>query len=176
MPRQIADHTRRQRSDRIVAVREAAHAIVAYFIGYRIRRPALMPGHTPLKFEHVRAASDKVRGIRRAENVILICYAGPMAQRRFAPKSHWRQDGAREFRTAARLLGEIAGDHAWFRERHEQWLRKTAESLVERYWREINFLAEDLVRYRSLDKNGVRVSIARSLGMTPAEIKRALAA
>ena len=68
----------------IVAHHEAGHAVIAHMLGCRVGRVCVDEdnGATLIKWSG--------RGEQRIERQILSNLAGPFAQRRFAPRSHWR--------------------------------------------------------------------------------------
>jgi hypothetical protein len=91
--------TRRSKSQiEATAYHEAGHAVIAYLLGYRPQSVTIVPtadtaGHiihaNPLHgFQLDIDGSHEAR--LRVENVVTICFAGPIAQKRYNPRS-WRE-------------------------------------------------------------------------------------
>jgi ATP-dependent Zn protease len=77
-------HVMRKPSRAIAAHHEAGHAVIAHQLGYKVRRIEINDdgGRTVFTLGRQRLGRD--------EHAILINLAGPYAQKRFAPSSHWR--------------------------------------------------------------------------------------
>lgn len=157
------------RSTRIVAIHEAGHAVAAYLLAEQIRPAALC--HSPLKF-----TATYPDDIARIERQIVVLYAGPLAQRKFSPRSRWRVSGAADLERVPRLHRRfLAGSDRRMKEIYARGMWQRAESFVEQHWWNITAVADALVEQRTLDRRGVKVAIARSLGMSEREIRKALA-
>ncbi len=165
--------TTRQR-DRNIAIHEAGHAVAAFFQHRRILRATIVPDtdtlghvlHPRLRFGDRWSFDDSPRGIDRAEKYIVGSYAGPLASRKWAPRSRWRQMGASDFDSASEMLSRLAphGDHEYNRLYHKLLWRR-AELLVDLRWREIEAVADELMQKRTLDQEGVRAAIFKALGI-----------
>ncbi len=91
----------RRRRDRNTAIHETGHAVASYFLHHRIRRVTIIPkgdsigfiSHERLKYAQDGIFDDSPRGVDRAEKYIVICFAGPFASRKFAPRSTWAVGG-----------------------------------------------------------------------------------
>jgi hypothetical protein len=161
---------------------EAGHAVAAYYLGQSIRHASIQPKegsrghvlHYPLKFASQHGEfDDSLRGIHRAECRIIICLAGPLAQRKFAPRSQWRAGGGgmfetgSDFDTVADFLIRIGGADQKARELYSALLWRRAELLVDLRWKEIQAVAADLLEHRRLTARGVKSAIDRALGLKP---------
>jgi hypothetical protein len=89
------------RRERNAAIHEAGHAAASYFLRHKIRYVTIIPksgslGYTsraPMKFVHRGVFDDSPRGVDRAEKYIVICFSGPFASRKLAPRSMWAVGG-----------------------------------------------------------------------------------
>jgi hypothetical protein len=159
--------------ERNTAIHEAGHAVASYFLHHRILRATIVPKpgslghvrHTRLKFSDQGMFDDSLRGTDRAEKHIVICYAGPLAARKFAPRSQWRQSGIIDFDIASELFSHLDTHDDEYNRLYAKLLWRQAQLLVDLRWREINAVADDLVQHRTLNADGVRAAIHRSLGV-----------
>ena len=83
--------------------------------------------------------------------------AGPLAQRRYRPRSHWRSDGELDFATAADLVGSFTGSDCET-EAYLQLLEiQTQQELEhENVWMRVEALASELLERTTLSARKIR--------------------
>jgi ATP-dependent Zn protease len=123
------------------AYHEAGHTVAAWRLGAAPKTVTIIP-HGDIQGQATQGApmsgirldfdgSDHARN--RIERAIMICLAGPIAQRRFAPRSwrHWH--GASDYQMAFDLALRINGSTR-AAEAHLNWPKIRTEDLVESLW------------------------------------------
>jgi|SRR5579883_2758856 len=169
------------RRERNTAIHEAGHAVASFYLQQRIRRATIVPDsdslghvkHTPLQFGSNGVFDDSLRGVARAEARILICYAGPLAERKFQPRSRWRLHGGADFENAGELMARLQGTDAEYNRLYAALLWRRAELIVDLRWKDINAVADALLAHRTLDLDGVRAAIDSAYGLKPLALNRA---
>jgi hypothetical protein len=164
-------------NERNTAIHEAGHAVAGFFLHQRIRRVTIVPkddtlghaAHFPINFEVDGEFDRSLRGIDRAEKRVVILYAGPIAERKFAPRSRWRLGGSGDFETAADWLSYLQGADDKYNTLHEKLLWRGAELLVDSRWREINAVADALLEHRTLNTKAVKTAIFSTLQLGAAK-------
>jgi len=144
------------------AYHEAGHAIAAWRCRVRIKsvtiRPAAGEYHGRLLFRSIRTPQDMSE--RWAERHIVTALAGPLAQRKFAPRSTrgWHSQGDYQWacELALRAQGSGALATAWL-----QWLTTSTTALVETNWPHIKAVANALLQDEELDGQGVFLAITQ---------------
>lgn len=145
------------------AYHEAGHCIACFDLGFRIKGVTI----TPSKFTNDRTThqsplddigpsenvSDRAR--MKAEKAIQIYFAGPIAQREYAPRSRWRVYGGRDFDHAAGLLLSIA-EPGKIGEAYHRLLWLQTEALVRRRWGIIVRLAKAMYDTGVMDGKLIR--------------------
>ncbi len=143
---------------RVVAIHEAGHALAVERLGLKIKAVTIVPkGNVGGTVHHndtlrrlKRTGDDSDRERLKAERVIMLCLAGPEAQKRFDPNSDWEACGESDFHVAAELtwhfLGE--GDSATA---FMEWMKIRTRELVDQNWSLIEYLAEQLVERKTID-------------------------
>ena len=134
-----------KRRRQIAAHHEAGHAVIAHMLGCRVGRVSVDEdsGATLIKWSG--------RGEQRIERQILSNLAGPFAQRRFAPRSHWRSrshDGVAsgyDFDNVTGLIFDLHGKGK-VAERYWAYMEARAETLVDQYWLHIESVAKALLK------------------------------
>jgi hypothetical protein len=101
--------------------------------------------------------------ISRAESRIVICYAGPLASRKFQPRSKWRDGGTTDFGAATLLMGSLQGPDDEYNTLYAKLLWRRAELLVDFRWSEINAVADALLEHRTLDWDALEAAIFSGL-------------
>ena len=105
------------RGDLPTAFHEAGHVVAAWRRGLKIHNVTIVPGPG---FQGMVKHSPPMRGIRldcdgsnrarlRAESAIVVCLAGPEAQRRHSPRSWRSYHGARDHEKAVDLAMSLNG-------------------------------------------------------------------
>lgn len=163
------------------AYHEAGHGVVAWRLGFKVRRVTIEPGKDHDGFvEH----DSPLRGVRldidgsdrarlRAEKAIMICLAGILAQRRFAPRSvrQWHGEADRDLAAdlALRINGSGEAATAFLR-----WLDLRTADVIESAWDSVESLAAALLERRTLDAHAAKAAmdtpIARKLAARMSQI------
>lgn len=127
--------------------------VAAYYLDLRIHRVTIVPTAGALGM-----CDGSLRGSERAEKCIVMSYAGPLAQRKFAPRSKWARDGFDDIREADAMVAQLECAEQ-YRNVYHAFLIFEAEQLVEHRWREINAVADALLRHGTLNHEGVHAAI-----------------
>jgi len=166
---------------RHTAYHEAGHAVASYFLQVPIRDVTIIPDkdslgvltHPPIRFvRHPGVFDDSRRGIDRPERHIIVCFAGPLAQRRFAPGSRWRVGAYHDFNAAGELMVRIQDPDPEGARLYGRLLHGRAQVLVKNHWKDIVAVAEALLKHKRLDADGVNAVIERVHGVKPLERER----
>jgi hypothetical protein len=150
--------TKRSKSQiEATAYHEAGHAVIAFLLGYRPQSVTIVPtfdtaGHiiqdNPLHgFQLDLDGSDEAR--LRVETVITICFAGPIAQKRYNPRSWRRAHGQWDYEKIAELALRVCGSSeqatAFIR-----WREIVACDMVKAHWPRIQLVAGQLLERENL--------------------------
>jgi ATP-dependent Zn protease len=151
------------------AYHEAGHAVATWRLLNKVpRRATVIPNPKKNTLGHILHDSP-LKGIRldidgslraeaRAHQVIMICLAGAIAQRRIAPRSvrswHPRSDYERAAEIAHRLCGSDKEVNACLR-----WLQVRTENLIETDWREVEAVAKALIERSTLNAEEIWAAI-----------------
>ena len=139
------------------AYHEAGHAIAAWNLGYRPTTASIVPGgdlvgevrhENPfpgIDFEF--DGSDMTR--LKIERAIIICLAGPIAQKRYRQSSWRRWHGAADYAAATELALRACGSSE-IANAFLKWLGLRANSLVEDHWNAIERIAIELLKRSTL--------------------------
>jgi hypothetical protein len=141
------------------ACHEAGHAVIAYVLGYKPYSVTIVPtrdaaGHVthanPLhEFQLDVDDSDEVR--LHVENAITICFAGPIAQKRYNPRSWRKAHGQWDYDTIAELGLRVCGSGeqatAFIR-----WREIVARDMVQAHWLRIALVAGQLLERECLSQ------------------------
>lgn len=148
------------------AYHEAGHTVIAWRLGAGPRVATIIPrgdvqGEMMQEASLVDAArefdgSDHARN--RVERAIMICLAGPIAQRRLAPRSWRRWHGANDYVTAFELALRINGSRRAAKA-HLQWLEIRTQDLLETLWDDVERIAGDLLIRGSLSPDEIRSAL-----------------
>ena len=158
------------------AYHEAGHAVIAYMLGYRPHSATIVPtfdtaGHiihpNPLDgFQLNPDSSDEAR--LRIESLITICFAGPIAQKRYNPRSWRRVHGQWDYEKIAEL-GLRVCDSAEQASAFIRWREIVACDMVGANWLRIQLVAGQLLERENLshtDLEAIIVPRARVIGAT----------
>ena len=112
--------------------------------------------------------------IARIENLILVCYAGGFAQRKYAPRSRWRIGAAADHEMATKLFFHICGEDEKVQYHYSSLLWRRAELRVDWLWPEITELASALLQEKTMEWGRVRQILsdawAQKHGVDPAQL------
>jgi hypothetical protein len=155
------------RGDLPTAFHEAGHVAAAWRHGLKVHSVTIVPtpefrGHiwhaNPLRGIHLDYdGSDRAR--LRAEVGIIVCLAGPEAQRRFSPRSWRAHHGAGDHEKAADLVLSLNGsDEA--ANAHLKWLSIVTRDEIAGLWPLVEKVAHALVRERTLTATEVKTLLA----------------
>lgn len=159
-----------------IAHHEAGHAVVACRLHKFPSKVTILPNKSssgravfrrPLLQEGMQS-DNSPRNWLRIEHDMIIAMAGPLAQRRYAPRSDWRQNrywGERgtDFDIFADLL-LLQHDDEKVRDAYARYIRARAESLVENGWPAIERVAQALVDQQTLSREELSKTIWPGLG------------
>jgi hypothetical protein len=139
------------------AYHEAGHAVIAYVLGYRPQCVTIVPtadtaGHiihtNPLHgFQLNPDTSDEAR--LRIESLITICFAGPIAQKRYNPRSWRRAHGEWDYEKIAELGLRVCGS-AEQASAFIRWREIVACDMVRAHWPHIQLVAGRLLERENL--------------------------
>ena len=169
----------KQRS--VTAYHEAGHAVAAILFGHDFAHVDIIPDATslgriiyedaPEDVQEARAASDygDARLAQWIEHSLIITLAGSLAQRRHAPRSHWRhgrgENGTGELvsqgsdvQTVMRRIDDLHNYNAnpKVAAAYERYVTAQAEALVTANWPKITQVAEALLSEEFLMEDEVR--------------------
>jgi hypothetical protein len=150
------------------AYHEAGHAVAAWSVGYRpttasieagndsvgqVRHEEPFPG---ISFEF--DGSDMAR--LKIERAIMICLAGPIAQKRYR-RSSWRKwHGVADYATATELALRACGSSDIARA-FLKWLALRAESLVDDHWSAVERVAIALLKRSTLTHDEIASLVSK---------------
>jgi hypothetical protein len=130
----------------IAAYREAGHAAIADNLGADVCRVSIEgdSGRTQIK--------RLGRGVGRIERPILINLANPYAQRRYAPRSRWRNRSQTGFTSGYdfdKVTGLIHAVNGTGKIAEAYWrdVEARAETLVEQHWWNTDAVAQTLLQH-----------------------------
>ena len=142
-----------------IAYHEAGHAVVAWRVGVEAKSLSIIsePGskgryiHKPYFTDITPEYDTSPRAERRLKNMVLVCFAGEIAQRRFN-SGEWRDyHGERDFDQAVDLLNYLAGSEDDL-QAHINAIHLQAQQMVEdpSVWLCIGALAAALLEHGEL--------------------------
>lgn len=141
--------------------------------GVRVRRASISPNQDSLgRIDHGRIFrngdlewNESPQAAARAERAILICLAGPFAQKRFAPRSRWRSQNYVGFDGSGHGIGDFDcvvdltfrlygnGDVA---QKYLRYMEARAEQLVTHHWKEIEAVAQALLERETMTGDEIK--------------------
>jgi hypothetical protein len=116
---------------------------------------------------------DSPRTRRRGESLIITCLCGPLAQQRYAPRSHWLAVGwGADFQRASELAEHLVGlqEAGILLER----LQRETGDLIDQHWSRIEAVANALIAEKTLDGKRLRevIEATTSVPSPPARCPR----
>lgn len=165
------------------AYHEAGHAVAAMQLGVGIGRRgvSIIPGEDFAGFAHVlkgfrgRPDLDLITGAMRlkAENRVIVSFAGPAAQRRFRASSVRSYHGRSDRERAIDLLIFFASPTREL-EAYLRWLHIRTENLVagQAWWLMIEAVAEALMTHKRLTSEEVEAVVRKALGWPEELLKK----
>ena len=163
------------RANQEMAHHEAAHAVAGVMMGAEFKTLSIVPRGNMLGYVDFRAFGRRiqrdVRGKqflsdddeavarRRKERFIIILLAGPQGQKKFAPKSRWREEGMDDFVHALDMILELVDDNAEVASAYLRFLDLQAKELVKAHWAAIEHLARAALVHRRLSHHQVLQAI-----------------
>ncbi len=148
------------------AYHEAGHAVVAYFLGVRLKKVSIIPDKDyvgiVLHEKVVRGLAPEIdtslRNFNRMEKLARIAIAGNIAQKIHSPRSG---DGASSDRQtvadmAFRLNGSSEAASAWIK-----WLAIGVTDTLKLRWDFVDAVAHELVRQKELTREQVAALVAK---------------
>jgi|SRR5579884_1318366 len=172
---------RAERRKRQTAYHEAGHAVIAFYLFLPFRYASVKPADGALGHVRFRKAPkwayDEYSSrplAQRAfwENHIIVSFAGRIAEQKYRG-SRVRLGHESDYRGIADMGLRFGGDDPkvhvhWFR-----WLQMRAKGMVDTRWREIEAVAEALLKHERLTRDEIQAVIDARLGLTPLKVTRA---
>jgi hypothetical protein len=154
---------RRSEASRLVtAYHEAGHIVAAHVLGYSLGKATIVPedgvhgtaSHANPLYRKNIEWDDSPRVQRLVEHSMLIAIAGPLAQKRHAPRSHWRKGAQNDFHHYVDLLIRMEGN-AKVRDKYQEYVWAKAEALIAKNWRLIDQLAHTLMQRGTMKRKEI---------------------
>ena len=155
-----------------IAYHEAGHVVIALELGVAVKRATIKSGdgvhgqvdHAASLTRRDIRAIDKSGDARhqrdKFEKLAMICLAGPIAQRRYAPRS-WRQwHGASDYCQFGAVVRYLGG-RGRVLEQYTQLLMVWTDTRVDRCWPDIERVAAALLERETLDERDIRSIASR---------------
>jgi hypothetical protein len=126
------------------AYHEAGHAILALAFGATVRRATIKPHGKYRGRVFVDGHPDP-----KSELMMIIALAGPFAQRRFAPKSHWL--AASDFNRVTKMVfNKKSKASAEEKQKFLRYIVDVTEKAVTYFWNDIKVAAAALLKSETL--------------------------
>lgn len=155
------------------AIHEAGHAVAAYALHVRIKYVTIAPeGDAHVEFGRHGTFDDSLRGTDRAERHIMVRFAGQIAERKHAPRSKWRRGGWVDRAAALELFSRIDHPDPKVRDLHMKLLWRKTEWLVEFRWKDIQAVADALLKHKKLDATQLAAVIDKVRRLKPITFKQ----
>ena len=148
------------RAIKATAHHEAGHAVMAFQLGVNVRGITIIPDHESagsclheglLKFQGKELVTSPTARIKM-EKLILICLAGPLAQRKFKPRSVRRYHAGSDYSAVANVALSMNGSteqaNAYIR-----WLeiRVKEQLYTSMTWRFVEAVASELIKNKEIN-------------------------
>ena len=150
-----------------LAIHEAGHAAAAWYSGLEVENVSISgdsesDGRTvivaPPRLRSYKNVAPVLRRCRSVEARIRICFAGPLAEGRFAGETLRILAANNDFTQGVLLLRDLADTHVE-RERIGDYLVKETQKLIRRRWREIDLLASALIANGDLNSAEIEAKL-----------------
>jgi hypothetical protein len=92
--------------------------------------------------------------------MVVIFFAGPLAERLIAPRSNWRRGAEEDFGRAAELLIVLGGYDDEHRRLYERLLLRRTELILDEHWQCIEVVADALLKHCTLSGDQVKALLA----------------
>lgn len=148
-------------TETVIAYHEAGHAVAALRLGVPVRHVTIDPENDDggIVLGHVRFRSGDKDPPSLGHRLLVISLAGPAAQRRYAPRSPVRVNGASDFAHAQRESELCSSDPMAARSLHH-WGEREARHLVAREWWLVERIADILIRRRTISGDELQEALA----------------
>ena len=162
------------------AFHQAGHAVMSWCEGVAVRRVSLLAETEVESFEALpeleshchHEVSQPPKSRSRMEKLAKVCLAGPIAQRRYKPRSHWRSDGDFDYTNAIDLIGIFTSSDR----ETEAFLQlleiQTQQELEhENVWMRVEAVAAALIEKASLSPRSIR-AILKDPPLSPQRLEQ----
>ena len=157
------------------AFHEAGHAAAMLYLGYTVEKASIVEtedylGAVKHSLAELQCDADVDRSpdvVEKLEQLTQICFAGPIAQRKQFPRSHWSATASADFSKADSLLGYLSWTDAKADKLYRDLIWRRTELLVGLIWPSIEALAEALLVSKDLYEKEVREIFERAVGKGP---------
>jgi hypothetical protein len=156
------------------AYHEAGHTVAAAYLSQAFSKVSIIGNATAAgyvvnedpgpKILEAWGAGDRddARVVQWIERSLIVTLAGAIAQRRFSPRSDWRQGMGHaklavpgsDIQTVIRRIDDL-GHRGKVAATYQAYLEARAEALVAAHWPEIQKVAEALLEHKTLDVDEV---------------------
>jgi hypothetical protein len=157
------------KAEAVTAHHEAGHAVAAAYLEIEFSKVTIVgdaialgrviyedPPDYVLKAE-ANGTRDDPRYVQWMERSIIVTLAGGIAERRYSPRSKWREGGGHgkgaapgsDVQTVIRRIEDMHGPSK-VADAYHTYLEARAEALVEEYWPKIRTVAKALLRRKEM--------------------------
>lgn len=152
------------RKSRTHAFHDAGHAVMCWCEGVAIPALSLLEEDTGA-LESMREIvphcsldlEQRPKNVSRMQRLVRVWLAGPRAQRRYKPRSHWRADGDHDYRVATSLIGGFtASDRETEAYLHLLEIQTDQELENENLWMRVEAVATALLEAQKLSASKIR--------------------
>jgi len=142
------------------AYHEAGHAVVAYFLGVRLKKVSIFPNkdyvgivlHEKVVRGLAPETDTSLRNFDRMEKLARIAIAGNIAQKIHAPRSHGgaSSDHQTVVDLAFMLNGSSEAANAWI-----EWLKISVKDALKTRWLFVDAVARELAKEKELNREEI---------------------
>jgi hypothetical protein len=149
------------------AFHEAGHAVACWRCGVKVRRATIVPAEDSLGqvkhstfFRGINLDTDNsARGDRQVKDLVIVCLAGPEAQRRYRPYSVRHAQCSADYRQAADLALKVNGSDKATKA-YLRWLEIVTRDSVALWWPQIEKVARALFERGTLTATEIETELA----------------